>query len=192
LAKMKIVAPFYGVIVDLPYYTPGTKVASNLAMVTLMNYSRLYMEVNLPGKELDRVQVDQPARILNYAMPEDTLAGKVTQVSPAIDPDTRTFKASLVIDNPDWSLRPGMFVKTELVVAREDSALVIPREVILARQRGKTVFVVQRGAAEERVIRTGLENPGEVQVTRGLRPNERLVTKGFETLQNRSKVKIIQ
>lgn len=192
LAKMKISAPFTGVIVDLPYYTQGTRVPSNSSMVKIMNYSKLYMEINLPAKELNNVKVNQPVRVMNYSLPDDTLAGNITQVSPAIDADTRTFKASLSINNPDMLLRPGMFVKSEIVVAREDSALVIPKDVILAKQRGKTVFIVQRGAAQERVISTGLENPDEVQVTSGIRENERLVTRGFETLRNRSKVKIIR
>ena len=85
-----------------------------------------------------------------------------------------------------------MFVKTEIVVAQADSAIVIPKDIILSKRRGKTVFVVERGVAQERAIRTGLENPSEVEVVRGLRPDERLVIKGFETLQNRSKVKIIR
>lgn len=192
LSKMKITSPFYGVIVDLPYYTDGTRVASSQEMVKIMNYGKLYMEVNLPGKELGRVRVGQAVRVMNYTLTEDTLTGSISQVSPAIDAESRTFKASLTIDNPDWLMRPGMFVKTELVVAREDSALVIPKDVILSKQRGKTVFIVQRGAAQERIISTGLENPKEVQVTSGLQDNERLVVKGFETLRNRSKVKIIR
>jgi len=192
LAKMKIVVPFDGVIVEMPYYTQGTRVATNSDMVTIMNYSRLYMEANLPGKEMARVKIDQPVRIMNYTLPDDTLGGIITQISPAIDSDTRTFKTALSIDNPDWLLRPGMFVKAELIVAHSDTALVIPRDVILSKQRGKTVFVVDRGAAQERVITTGLENPESVEVVRGLRSDERLVIKGFETLRNRSKVRIVR
>lgn len=192
LAKMKIDAPFNGVIVDLPYYTQATRVASNASMVTIMNYSQIFMEVNLPAKELGNVKVNQPVRVMNYSLPDDTLIGQITQVSPAIDATTRTFKAALIIDNPDLLLRPGMFVKSEIVIAREDSALVIPKDVILAKQRGKTVFIVQSGAAQERVISTGLENPDEVQVVSGIRENERLVIRGYETLRHRSKVKIIR
>lgn len=192
LAKLKVVAPFDGVIVELPYYTPGVRVGANQPMVKIMNYSQLYMEANLPGVDLGRVLVNQPVRVMNYTMPKDTLLGKVTQVAPAIDPSTRTFKAALLIDNPQWLLRPGMFVKAEIVVARNDSAIVVPKEVILAKRQGKTVYVVERGAAQERVITTGLENPNEVEVVRGLRVNERLVVKGFETLQNRSRVKIVR
>jgi membrane fusion protein (multidrug efflux system) len=192
LTKMKIIAPFDGVIVEMPFYTPGTRVATNSTMVKLMNYRELYMEANLPGKEMDRIQIDQPVRIMNYTLPDDTLNGKISQISPAIDSDTRTFKTAIAIDNPEWLLRPGMFVKAELIVASSDTALVIPKDVIISKQRGKTVFVVDRGAAEERVIITGLENPDNVEVVRGLRPDERLVIKGFETLRNRSKVKIVR
>ena len=192
LSKLKISAPFDGIIVDLPYYTPGIKVETNQKMVQIMDYRKLYMDVNLPGKELNRVKINQPVRVMNYSMPDDTLKGKITQVSPAIDPDTRSFKASLDIDNLAWLLRPGMFVKAEIIVASKDSAIVIPKDIITSSRDGKTVYVVDRGAARRRIISTGLENPESVEVTEGLKKDERLVLKGFETLRDRSKVKIIR
>jgi len=192
LSKLKITAPFDGLIVDLPYYTPGTRVDANQKMVRIMDYRKLYMEVNLPGKELGRIKLHQPVRVMNYSLPDDTLHGRISQVSPALDPDTRSFKASIYIDNPDWLLRPGMFVKAEIIVASKDSAVVIPKDVILSMSHGKAVFVVVKGAAQRRYISTGLENPEFVEVTEGLRKDERLVVKGFETLRNRSRVKIIR
>jgi membrane fusion protein (multidrug efflux system) len=192
LSKLKISSPFDGVIVDLPYYTPGTKLEANQTAVKLMDYRKLYMDVNLPGKELGRIKIEQSVRVMNYTLPDDTLTGKITQVSPALDADTRTFKASLLIDNPDWKLRPGMFVKAEIVVASKDSAIVIPKDIILSKRRGKTVYIVEKSAALERPISTGLENPGFVEVTEGLKKNERLVIKGFETLRDHSKVKIVR
>lgn len=192
LSKLKITAPFDGVIVDLPYYTPGIKVDTNQKMVQVMDYHKLYMDVSLPGKELGRIRIDQPVRTMNYNLPDDTLQGKITQVSPALDADTRSFKASIHIDNPDWLLRPGMFVKAEIVVASKDSAIVIPKDIILEKRQGKTVFVVEKGAAQERVISIGLQNPQFVEISEGLKKDERLVVKGFETLRNRSKVKVIR
>ncbi len=192
LSKLKVTAPFDGVVVDLPYYTPGIKVEANFIMAEIMDYRKLYMEVNLPGKELDRIEVNQPVRVMNYTLPDDTLEGKITQVSPALNPETRSFKASLDIDNPEWLLRPGMFVKADIVVDSKDSVIVIPKDIILSKRRGKTVYIVERGAAQERAISTGLENPEFVEVTEGLKKNERLVVKGFETLRHRSKVKIIR
>ena len=80
----------------------------------------------------------------------------------------------------------------DIVTNRKDTVIVIPKSIILSRQRGKTVFIVDRGVASERVIETGLENITEVEVTKGLVKNERVVTSGFETLSNKSKVKIVK
>lgn len=192
LAKLKVKSPFPGVIVDLPYFTPGTRVSAGAKLVKVMNYDRLYMEVNFPAKYLGVVAGGQPVRALNYTMPGDTLWGKVTQASPAVEADSRTFKASIEIDNPKLKLRPGMFVIAETVVARKDSAIVLPKQLISQARGAKRVFVVERGAAEERRIKTGLENPTEVEVIEGLQVDDRLIVKGYETLANQTKVKIVR
>lgn len=190
LDKLRISAPFDGVIVDIPYYTRGVKVPTNSDMVHIMNYSRLNMEVNLPGKLLGEVQTSQPVRVINYTIPDKILEGIITQVSPALNPDTRTFLAKVDIENPDWILRPGMFVKAEITTERKDSTIVIPKDIVLTRRNRKQVFIVNRGMAEQKTITTGLENPDEIEVIEGLETGERLVVKGFETLRNGSKVKI--
>ncbi|OQX75162.1 MAG: hypothetical protein B6D64_12190 [Bacteroidetes bacterium 4484_276] len=192
LQKLKITAAISGVIVELPYFTPGTKVEANTLMVKLMDYSKLHMELNLAEKNINTIRVGQNIRIMNYTIPDDTLSGKISQLSPAIDPDTRSFKVLVNINNPGLLLRPGMFAKGEIIVAALDSAIVIPKDIILSKQRGNTVFVINKGLAEERVISFGLENPEEVQVISGLDKNDRLVIKGFETLRDRSKVKVVK
>ena len=192
LAKIKVRSPFDGLIVDLPYFTEGTRVQSGAVIANVMNYEELYMDVNIPGKQLGRVSVGQRARVLNYTMPDDTLWGEITQVSPAIDPETRTFLASIIVDNPDLTFRPGMFVKNEIIVARHDSVIVVPKDIIIQSRGSKRVFVVERGAADERRIETGLENPTHVEIVDGLDEGERLVVKGYETLSDRTKVKIVR
>ncbi len=192
LQKMKIIVPFTGVIIDLPYYTPGTKVIVNQKMVELMDFNKLYAEVFYPAKELNRIQIGQSLRVTHYSLTNDTLWGEVTQVAPALNPDTRSFKAAIHVDNDKHLLRPGMFVKVETIVARKDSVVVIPRNIILSKRQGKTVFIVDKGAAFERVISSGLENADQVEVLEGLKEGDRLVIKGFESLRNRSKVKIVR
>jgi membrane fusion protein (multidrug efflux system) len=192
LQKTRITAPINGVIVDLPYYTQGTEIATGVTIVKIMDYRTMYMDVQLPEKYITVIKPGQIVKLTNYTIPDDTIIGNVTQLSPAINADTRTFKGTISIDNHDYLLRPGMFVKADIVTDRRDSVIVIPKSIILSRQRGKTVFIVDRGVAVERIVDTGLENITDVEVIRGLAKNERVVTGGFETLSNRSKVKIIQ
>lgn len=192
LNKMKVVAPFKGVITSLPYFTRGTKVPSGTAVVSLMNFEKLLLEVNLPEKYINEVKKSQSVRVMNYTLPNDTLHGTVQELSPAISTETRTFTGQLSIDNPELKLRPGMFVQADIVLARKDSVIVIPKDVIISNQRGKSVFIVSQGTAEQKQVTFGYENQDKVEITSGLKVNDRLVIKGFETLRDRSKVKIIK
>ncbi|MBN2425042.1 MAG: efflux RND transporter periplasmic adaptor subunit [Calditrichaceae bacterium] len=192
MRKLEIRAPFDGVIVDLPFYSRGSEVQTGSNLLKVMDYSQLYAEVSYPAAEIGRIKKSQPVKAMHYTLPKDTLDGVVDYASPAIDADTRTFKAGITIQNPDLILRPGMFVKLQTVIEELDSVIVIPKEIILTKRGGKTVFIVNKEEALSRVITTGLENEKQAQVVEGLKFDERLVIKGFETLQNHSKVKIIR
>ena len=191
LAKLEVRSPFRGVIVDLPTVTNGIHLNTNVAVVTVMDYSKLLMEVNLPEKTLTTIKIGQEVLITNYTIPKDTLKAQINELSPVVNIDTRTFKGKVLINNPDLKLRPGMFVKADIQVDRRDSVVVIPKEIIVAGSRGKTVFTVERGNAQAHIIKTGLENEKFVEVLEGLRRKDRVVTKGYETLRDRAKVKII-
>lgn len=192
LKKMNVIAPFSGIIVELPYHTPKTQIEIGQDVVKIMNYTELYMEINLAEKNYYEIKPGQIVRIMNYTIPKDTLEGKISQISPAINPDTRSFKAFVSINNNDLLLLPGMFAKGEIIVSKAENTVVIPKDIILSKQRGNTVFVVNKGLAEERIISFGLENPYEVQIVNGLKENDQIVISGFETLRNRSKIKIVK
>jgi len=192
LAKMSVIAPFSGVIVDIPYYTKGTLVASGSEMVSLMSYDKMFMEINLPEKNISEIKLGQEALITNYTISEDTLQGIVSELSPIISTETRTFKGIIQINNPNLKLRPGMFVKADIITASKDSAIVIPKDIIMTGNRGKYVFVVGRNnTAEDRWLTIGLQNQESVEVLEGLKVNDRLIISGYETLRDRSKIKVI-
>jgi membrane fusion protein, multidrug efflux system len=147
------------------------------------------MEINLPEKTMEYIKAGQSVRITNYTFPNDTLQGTISQLSPAIDPDTRSFKGIVLISNPKLLLRPGMYAKAEIVVSTAKNTIVIPKNIILSKQNGNTIFVVEKGVAYERIVQLGLENPTEVQIVSGLSLKDKIVVKGFETLRDRTKVK---
>lgn len=190
MAKLKVVAPFDGVIVDLPYFTPNVKVPSGTSVATVMNYSTLILNAEFPEKFISTVSLGQEAFVTNYNLKDDTLKAVITELSPAINESSRTFKGVLQVDNPDLLMRPGMFVKAEIVVEKRDSAIVIDRDIIQNKRRGKVVFVVERNTATEKRINTGIETDEEVEILSGLQPGEKLVVEGYEMLSNRTKVKV--
>lgn len=192
LAKMTVESSFTGVISELPYFTNGTQVTNNTMLVKVINYSNLYLETNLPEKYYSNISKGFKVYVTSYTNPLDTLIGKITQISPSIDPAARTFKCFVEVNNKDLKLLPGMFAKADMVVNSSENTIVIPKEIIINRNRTQIVYVIEKGVAKERMITTGLENENSVEVTSGIEAGESIVSKGFETLRHDSKVKVLQ
>lgn len=192
MAKMSIRAPFDGVIVELPYQTDGVKIELGKDLFKIMKFDRLLLDIKLPEKHLNEVEKNQLVQITNYNIALDTLTGRISQIAPVIDPETRTFQSVLEINNERLLLRPGMFIKAAILSEERNNTIVIPKETVISRQSGKVVFTVENGIASEKSIKTGLENQDNIEVTDGLKINDRLVIAGFETLRNKSKVSVIQ
>jgi len=191
-AKMTVSAPFDGVIVELPYHTDGVKVDQGQLLLKVMQYDQLLMDVKLPEKHLAEITMNQIVQIANYNVAKDTIYGKISQISPVVNPDTRTFQSVLQINNEKRLLRPGMFIKAYILSEKKEGTIVIPKETVISRQDGKVVFTVENGIATEKKITTGLESQDVIEVVNGLKVNDRLVISGFETLRNKSKVSVIQ
>ena len=192
LEKINIRAPFKGVIVTLPYFTPGIDVASGEIIVGMMDYSQMYMEIALPENAIEKVKVGQKVLVTNYNIKSDTLSGTVSQLSPAINEETRTFSGYIAINNPELKLRPGMFAKGEIITLQRDSVLFIPKEIVNARRGMRNVFTVEQNRAVEKYIKTGISDDRYTEVTEGLNEGDKIVIKGYEFLRNRGKVKIMK
>ena len=190
LGKMNVVAPFDGVITSLPHYSTNVKVASNQPMVGIMDYSRLYMDINLPESNIAYVKVNQPVYITHAVLPGDTLKGTITEISPAISSETRTFKGKIVIDNSALKIRAGMFVRADIIVDRAEDAIIIPKTALLSARNRRYVFVVERNTAVQRYLVTGIEDDDNVEVISGLYENDNLIIRGFETLRDNSRVRV--
>lgn len=192
LAKMSVKAPFSGVISDLVYFTDGSQIPNNMELVKVIDYDALYLETSLPEKYYGNIGKGFKVYVTSYTNPGDTLIGEITQISPEIDPESRTFKCFVEVDNSKRILLPGMFVRADMVVNSSEQAIVIPRDIIITFNRQQMVYVVDKGVAKARYITTGLENDALIEVTTGLEVGESIVSKGFETLRNDSKVRIIR
>ena len=190
LEKMNIRAPFDGVIVNLPHYSEEAKLNSGTQIVTIMDYSTMLLEINLPESAINEVKVGQKANITHYTLPKDTIIGEITELSPAISAETRTFKGKLMIDNSKLLIRPGMFVKADIVTESHNSTIIIPKNIVRNDRNRRTVFVVDQGIARAKQVKLGLEDKTSVEVLSGLDKDDQLIIRGYETLRDGSKVKI--
>lgn len=194
--RNRLVTPIDGVILKLARDTDGQLMANGqlinpgqlVAQVAPLD--RLIADVDLIGEDIARVRVGLPARARYYAWADQNFPGEVLRLAPTVDQRTRALRAEVEVANPEYLLRPGMFVEVTLVAERRENVPVIPRQAVTDRGGLRVVFVLSGQRVEQRQVSLGLGDDVAVEVRDGVEPGERIVVRGLETLTDDMLVRV--
>jgi membrane fusion protein (multidrug efflux system) len=142
-------------------------------------------EFNLPEADASRVRVGQEVEVQVAPYPGEVFRAAVSFVAPTVDPAMHTLLVRAVVANPDLRLRPGLFARVDLGVARRTGVAMIPEEAVLQRADGEVAFKLGAENRVQRVaIKTGIHRDGQVEVVEGLATGERVVVRGHYALSD--------
>jgi RND family efflux transporter MFP subunit len=188
--KTAVHAPISGVMTEVSQVTQGTEIQVNAVIGKVVDYSKVLVDLRIPNSQVLAIKLGKPVRVSNYAFSESVFDGKITAVDPVLDPVTRTLRVVATVDNPDLMLRPGMFVKTEIVKAAHTNVVVVPKKLVVKRQNQDVVFVEESARAQMRSVETGLESRDSIEIADGIEEGDRLITSNYETLRARTRVRV--
>jgi HlyD family secretion protein len=183
LSYTRIVSPISGVVTDRPLYA-GEMAAAGAPLLTVMDLSQVVARAHIPQSDAVLLKSGDAATV---ALPgQKAVSGKVTLVSPALDPGSTTVEVWVQAPNPGETMRPGASVRVSMVAQTVPEAVVIPAEALLTATDGTTSVMVlgSDNKAHQQKVTTGIRNGDDVQVTEGLKGGERLVTVGAFELAN--------
>jgi HlyD family secretion protein len=188
LSYAKVVSPINGVVADRPVF-PGEMVASGAPLVSLVDISQVVARANVPVADAAFIKVGRPARI---AGPEGDLAGKVTVVSPSVDPNTTTVEVWVQVPNPGEKLKPGGTVRVAIIAETIQNTIVVPASALLNSDEGgpKVMVVTSDKVAHERKVSLGVRQGERVQIVSGVQDGDQVVTSGGLGLDDKAKVTI--
>jgi len=198
IAMKAIRAPFSGFIglrlIDLgQYLNPGNEVA------TLQTLDPIYVDFTLPQQYLAKVHDGQPITIVVDAYPEEHFPGKISAINPEIDAATRNFSVRATLPNADLKLRPGMFSDVSVELKAKEDVITLPQAAVTFSPYGSTIYVVQEQKQEDgstaliatmRFVTPGQTRGDQVEILKGVKAGEVVVTAGQMKLQQGSKVTI--
>lgn len=173
-----ITAPFDGIITKA-VTAPGEVVETSTELLTVADISRVWVQAEVYEKDLGRLQVGQSAIIHVDTYPNEPFAGKVTYISDALDPQTRTAKVRCEVANDRFRLKLDMFATVQLPTTFSRQAVAVPVGAIQQLDTKTVVFVQRSGNRfEAREIKPGKNVSGMVEVLAGLREGDPVVTVG--------------
>lgn len=191
LSYSEIRSPIAGVVTDRPLYA-GETPAAGAPLITVMDTSALLAKIHLSQSQAqvlktgDTATVDIPGRT-------DAVPGKITLISPALDPGSTTVEIWVRLENPKGDLRAGSAVHVNLAGRTVPKALVVPSEAVVVTSAGKKAVMVvgSDGVAHQVGVQTGIVDGGATQVLSGISASQRVVTQGAYALDDGTHVKVV-
>jgi len=200
LAYSGIKSPINGVVTDRPLY-PGEMTAAGTPLLTVMDISTVVARAHIPQQSAALLKSGDKATLTVPGM-DQPISGKVSLVSPALDPNSTTVEVWVQIKNPQERLKPGSSVQISMVARSLPDALAIPVAALLTGQDGGTSVMVEGACPEsknasdrcalQRDVKTGIRDDDRVQITDGLREGDRVVASGAYGLPDKSRITTVE
>jgi HlyD family secretion protein len=190
LSYSEIRSPMDGVITDRPLY-PGEMAAAGTPLLTVMDLSSVIAKAHIPQNDAAALKGGDKGAMTVPGI-ENPIEGKVTVVSPALDPNSTTVEVWLEAKNPKHALKPGTSVQLSLTAQTVKDALVVPASSVITTPDGATVVMLagSDGRAHQKAVKLGIRNGDDVQILEGVTASDKVVSAGAYGLPDKTKIKI--
>jgi len=169
-------APQSGFVIEKNVFQ-GQRIMAGDALYKIADLSTVWVEGEVFEQDLPSIRLGQRVMAELQSLPGQALAGSITFINPTLDPETRTVRVRVELQNSGLQLKPGMYATLRFTGASRASALSVPRAAVLSTGERNLVFVKRAdGMLEPRLVDIGLATNDRIQILRGLAPGETVVS----------------
>jgi RND family efflux transporter MFP subunit len=189
LLDHRIVSPIEGVV-NLKIASLGehVNVAPKDEILKIVQMDPLELEFYVPENWSGKIHLGSKVQFTLKAFSEEKFTATLRFISPTADPATRNVKVKAQVPNPHYRLKPGFFAEVTVQTGTNPKALAIPESALFSQEGKFFAFVVQNGVAHRKEVETGHRFEGKVEILKGIREGEQVVTVGHEQLTEGTKV----
>lgn len=182
-----LVAPIAGTVLQL-HARVGQPVGPTDTLVVVGETETVWLTVDVYERDLGKVHIGDEVKVISVAYPGRSFSGKVDEVAAVVDPERHVLEARIVLPNEDGALKPGMTATARILgatVTDGGTVLAVPRAALQTVDGQAFVFVERTpGAYAMRPVERGNEVDGEVEILRGVAPDDAVVTEGSFILKS--------
>ena len=168
----------------------GETIKEKIPLLQLVISDPLKLQGTVPERFAPDLKLEQPVDVQVEAFPERTFPGAVLRISPAVEMQTRSLALEAKISNPRGLLKPGFFAKGQIVTGVNPHAIFVPEDAVYTYVGINKAFVVQDGTVQERQVKLGMRQQGQLEITDGLRLGETVATSSLAQLYQGAKIKV--
>jgi membrane fusion protein, copper/silver efflux system len=188
-ASTTLLSPAEGVVSELSI-REGTAFEAGAPLFRINGLDTVWVNAQVPEAQVAMVPSGSTVTARAMAWPGVAFTGRVLDLLPDVDPQTRTLPVRIELSNPDHKLAPGMFVSLELTAAARESQLVVPSEaVIVTGERSAVIVASEDGGFDVAEVTTGTEAEGKTVILSGLMEGQPIVLSGQFLIDSEASLK---
>jgi membrane fusion protein (multidrug efflux system) len=188
VSKTEIRAPYDGQL-GLRNVSLGTYVSTADLLTSIRQVSQLKLEFSVPEKYAKDIG---PGYLVKFRVDGGQQDHQATVVATEgnVDQVTRTLKIKAIVNESHPELIPGVFAKVNLQLGSQAKALMVPTQAVIPLARSKQIILLRKDSAQFLTVDTGIRDSVFVQIVRGLKAGDTIITTGLMTIRPRVKIKI--
>lgn len=187
----RITSPIDGIVTQLAV-RQGMYVERIANIATVVDLSKLFMQIRVPSAYLARVNPDAAVDVRVSSLPDKTFQGKIARIGGQADPTTGDVDALAEITNDGGLLRPGLACRGRVWLPEIADAIVVPACAISDRDGTPVISVVRGGKGFEIEVKPGVQAQDKIQVIEGLTPGDTVITQGGYGLPEGCPVRLLE
>ncbi|MDR1373964.1 MAG: efflux RND transporter periplasmic adaptor subunit [Treponema sp.] len=194
-------APITGIVVSLPAQM-GMTVTQTVPLARIagsVKGNALEIKLHVAERFISKMALALPCMIILDAYPGESFRGSITEISPVVDPASRTMEVKVNVDNPGSRIKAGMFAKVRVITEQKEGIVKIPASAMVERFGKNYVFTVETDPTDpafkivrRKEVTLGILIDGVLEIQSGLSPNEEIVVRGQTLLEDGSRVNVIE
>lgn len=189
-------SPITGTITDIPSQI-GLAVTQQTPIIKVGKLNQIKITTYVAEKFISKIKLGLRVIVELYAYPGEVFEGKISEVSPVVDPSTRMLEVNVSLVKNDSRIKPGMFAKLKIITENKNNIVKIPTQCIVTRFGQDFVFVIDDTTkdstiAKKQIIIKGISIDQKSEIVEGLKPHDKVVISGQNLLDNGAKVNIVK
>lgn len=177
-------APLSGIVLER-LVTAGTAVTTGTPLFVVSDLRHLWAVAEIDELRLPALAAGRAVEIAVAAYPSRVFPARIVAIGDSLNPDTRRLTARIAVDNSDGSLKPQMYATVRIPTGDETPVVVVPAGAVQQVEQQSVVFVeTAAGHFTRRIVTTGPERNGTIEVRSGLEPGTRIAVQGTFLLKS--------
>jgi membrane fusion protein (multidrug efflux system) len=191
LSFTQVRAPFDGMVVKR-HVKIGNLIQNATAVFDVVDFNSLQAKIDVPEHHWGIMQNGLGVQFSFDALKNQQVNGIIERVSPVVDSTSGTFEVTVSVDNSDFTLRPGLFAKANIIFDQRDGAVLVDKDAIVREDDVSYVYVLKDESDIEKMeVELGYEMPDSIEIRSGLEVGQTVITTGKNNLTPDSTVNVV-